>query len=196
MVRSALILAIIVAGNSHLWAAKSKRYGDFSSLRRDILAMMAGAERRVWLISEFISDYDVSLALYVAKFRKLDVRVVLGRERLDTSLSQYRYLYRHRIPVKVVSGLRQTTILICDDRMFQLNSDLDFLTARKSFLFHAVAKPQIGKFAQVMGVNKDSWLGPGRTYDYSRKVHKRPGYISNRLPKKTIHSLRDKLPKG
>lgn len=198
MGRCILVWAIIVIGSEvcTLWAAKNRRYSDFPSLRRDILATMAGAERRVWLISEFISDYDISLALYVAKFRKLDVRVVLGRERLDASLSQYRYLHSHRIPIKVVSGLRSSTILICDERMFQLNSDLDFLTMRESFLLHAVVKPQIGKFARVLGVEKDMRLGQGKVYDYSRKIHKRPGYISNRLPKKTIRSLQDKLPKG
>lgn len=170
-----------------------QRFDNFVKLRDSIIDKIANSKKMVWLISSFMSDYDISLALYIAAFRKVDVRVVLGRERLQSPLSQYRYLKAQKIAVRFTSGIG-ATVLICDQRMYRFNGDLDFLTERRVFVLREVAKPDIHRYALALGVT--TLPVHGRVYDYSRKVHRRPDYISGSLPKKTIQSLNQKLSGG
>ena len=195
MIRVLLFVVILGSSNWSLAATPPsvQRFDSFEQLRDMIIATIATAKRRVWLISSFMSDYDISLALYIATFRQLDVRVVLGREKLQAALSQYRYLRNKLVTVRVASGIG-STVLICDERLYRSDSDLDFLTARRSFVMRRVAQPDIRRYALALGVAHAPVHG--RVYDYSRKVHKRPGYISGRLPRKTIRTRNQKLSRG
>ena len=170
-----------------------QRFASFEQLRDVLVAKITRAKQRVWLISSFMSDYDISLALYLAAFRKIDVRVVLGQEQLRGMLSQYGYLRAQQIMVRVTTGIGKT-VLICDNRMYRLNSNLDFLSERRDLVLRRVAKPDIEGYALALGV-VDSPVH-GQVYDYSRKRHQRPEYISGRLPQRTIRTLNKKLSGG
>ena len=170
-----------------------QRFASFEQLRDVLVAKIARAKQRVWLISPFMSDYDISLALYVALFRKIDVRVVLGQERLRSMLSQYGYLRAQQIMVRATTGIGKT-VLICDNRMYRLNSDLDFLSERRDLVLRRVTKPDIEGYALALGVVASPVHG--KVYDYSRKRHQRPEYISGYLPQRTIRTLNKKLSGG
>ena len=192
-----LLLAIFVSTwvTEAAWAVRpvTRRYVAFEQLSDAVVAKIARAQRRVWLVSPYMSDYEISLALYLATHRQLDVRVVLGQERAQDKLSQYDYLRSQQVIVRVASAIG-ATVLICDDRMYRISGDLDFLNERRSFMLRRVAQPDIESYALALGV-VDSTMH-GRVYDYSRKRHKRPGYISGRLPQRTIRTLNQKSSGG
>lgn len=173
-------------------AMADQKFDSFDGLRNALLTEIAAAKRRVWLISEFVSDHDIALSLYIAKFRKLDVQVILGQERLAGFLSQHRYLASHQVPVKIMTGVYRPTLLVCDNRVFRINSDLDLLSDQRSF---ALSRVQAKHFKQF-----DSWIKKasdatsllllrGKIYDYTAKQHNRPSYISQSLPKRTISEM-------
>lgn len=170
-------------------AMADRKFNDFDGLRDALLAEIAAANRRVWLISEFVSDHDIALSLYIAKFRKLDVQVILGRERLAGFLSQHRYLVSHQVPLKVIAGVYRPTLLVCDKKVLRVNSDLDLLSEQRSFTLSRVKAKQFKQFDSLIEKASDATsllLLRGKIYDYSAKQHNRPSYISQSLPKRTI----------
>ena len=173
-------------------AMADRKFDNFEGLRDALLTEIGAAKRRVWLISEFVSDHDIALSLYIAKFRKLDVQVILGQERLAGFLSQHRYLASHQVPIKVMAGVYRPTLLVCDNRVLRINSDLDLFNEQRSFV---LSKMQAKHFKQL-----DSWIKKasdatsllllrGNIYDYTAKQHNRPSYISQSLPKRTISEM-------
>ena len=174
---------------SALAAHPVQRFAVFDKLSDRVVTAINSAEQRVWLVSSFMSDYDISLALYLAVMRKLDVRVVLGQERSQDMLSQYDYLRAQQVVVRLATAVG-TTVLICDDKMYRINSDLDFLSERRNLVLRNVSQPDIKSYALALGVVDPPMHG--NVYDYSRKKHRQPDYISGRLPPRTIHTRNPK----
>ena len=71
----------------------------FSALRHRLLETIAGARQRVWLTSEYLTDGEIVTALYLAHYRKLDVKVLLGRVKAQSPLSRLNYLKQQKVPV-------------------------------------------------------------------------------------------------
>ena len=173
-------------------AIADRKFNSFDGLRDALLAEIAAAKRRVWLISEFVSDHDIALSLYIAKFRKLDVQVILGRERLAGFLSQHRYLTSHQVPLKVMAGVYRPTLLVCDKKVLRINSDLDLLSEQRSFSVTRVLAKHFKQFDSLIENASDATsllLLRGKIYDYTAKQHDRPSYISQSLPKRTISEM-------
>ena len=191
-----LLLGIVVSGvvaEAAFAVRPVWRFAAFERLSDAVVAKIARAQRRVWVVSPYMSDYEISLALYLAVRRRLDVRVVLGQERAQDMLSQYDYLRTQQVVVRVASAIR-ATVLICDNRMYRISGDFDFLSERRNFVLRRIAQPNIESYALALGV-VDSPVH-GHAYDYSRKRHKRPDYISGRLPQRTIRTLNQKSSGG
>ncbi|MDE3269289.1 MAG: hypothetical protein OYH77_03280 [Pseudomonadota bacterium] len=191
-----LLVGIFLQLQATAWAAdssfKKTKFKKFSSLREAITAKIANAERRVWLASEFLSDFDIALMLYVAKHRQLDVRVVLSEERVNDFLSQYDYLARHGVAIQTIAAKDIRTQVVCDNELLVVDGDLDFLAERKFFSLRLVsvasdAEPAAGKLLALFNREFDNRLsGGGVAYDYTRKVHRRPNDVARTLPSKTI----------
>lgn len=178
-----LCLVVSSAAGASKWTVK--RFAKFDKLSDKVVEAISRAKQRVWLVSSFMSDYDISLALYIATMRKLDVRVVLGMERAQDMLSQYDYLHTQQVEARLAAAI-DATVLICDNKMYRINSDLDFLTERRNLVLRRVTQPDIKGYAISFGV-VDSPVH-GNVYDYSRKTHKQPDYIPERLPQRTIRT--------
>ncbi len=185
-------MCVMVSGSA-LAVRPVQRFAGFDKLSDKVVAAITSAKQRVWLVSSFMSDYDISLALYLAAIRKLDVRVVLGQERSQEMLSQYDYLRTQLVVVRLAIAIG-TTVLICDDKLYRINSDLDFLSERRNLVLRHITQPDIKSYALALGV-VDSPVH-GNVYDYSRKKHKQPDYISKRLPQQTIRTHNRKLSGG
>ena len=189
MKRLVIILLCLVLSSTALAVHPVQRFAGFDNLSNMVVAAIGRATQRVWLVSSYMSDYDISLALYLAAVRQLDVRVVLGQERAQELLSQYDYLRTQRVVVRLASAI-DSTVLICDNKMYRINIDLDFLTERRNLVLRRVAHPDIKSYALALGV-VDTPVH-GNVYDYSRKQHQQPDYISGRLPQQTIRTSNQK----
>src|SRR5690348_2584680 len=73
-------------------APTTKRYETFSDLRADVLDLISAATQRLWLTTDYLTDGEIVSALYIAQYRKLDVKVLLGRAKANVYMSRLNYL--------------------------------------------------------------------------------------------------------
>jgi hypothetical protein len=110
-------------------------FTDFAALRTELLSMIGGSGKRVLLCTDFLTDADIVSSLYIAQYRKVDIKVLLGREKSTNILSRLNYLQQ----VNIQTSLRPrdfypsfNTILLIDDRLITLNSNLDYMAKAKN----------------------------------------------------------------
>lgn len=109
---------------------------SFAEVRTALLEGIAGASRRIWMVTDYLTDGELVSALYVARYRKLDVQVLLGRAKANLYMSRLSYLKNQNIPVFLKpDGLRtsQPSAVLCDDRLLLVDSDLNFLNRVRQF---------------------------------------------------------------
>lgn len=110
-------------------------FTDFVALRTELLSMIGGSSKRVLLCTDFLTDADIVSSLYIAQYRKVDIKVLLGREKSNHILSRLNYLQQ----VNIQTSLRPrdfyspfNTVLLIDDRLITVNSNLDYMTKVKN----------------------------------------------------------------
>ena len=114
----------------------------FSDFRQEVTSILSGATQRLWIVTDYLTDGDIVSALYIAKYRKIDVAVLLGRAKANAYMSRLSYLKAQNIPVFLKPDkwkLRAQTAILADDSLFFAEGDLDFLTRVKEFKTHAAS---------------------------------------------------------
>lgn len=109
---------------------------SFPDLRQTVTDVMSSVSRRLWLVTDYLTDGDIVSALYVAKYRKIDVQVLLGRAKANAYMSRLSYLKAQNIPVFLRPDslkLETSTVILADDRVVYVQGDLDFLSRAKEF---------------------------------------------------------------
>jgi hypothetical protein len=109
---------------------------SFAEVRSAVLDSIAGATRRIWIVTEYLTDGEIVSALYVAQYRKLDVQVLLGRGRSNAYMSRLSYLKNQNIPVYLRPEAfkpAQPTGVLTDDQLTWVDGDLDFLSRVRKF---------------------------------------------------------------
>jgi hypothetical protein len=142
LVDVAALLTALVAG---LGAGTARAVEDpgtprtvssFAEVRTAVLEAVAGAQRRIWIVTDYLTDGEIVSALYVAQYRKLDVQVLLGRAKANHYMSRLSYLKNQNIPVYLRPETfkpAQPTGVLTDARLLWVDGDLDFLTRVRKF---------------------------------------------------------------
>lgn len=137
-------------------------HGTFSNLRADLLARIGGASKQILIATNFLTDADIVSSLYIAQYRKVQISVLLGRDRASHILSRLGYLKQVNIPVALrpVSFYSEwPTIMMLDDKLFSINSELDYLSKSKTFVIKPIdgsLNPAFEKAFQEAALNKDT----------------------------------------
>lgn len=202
--------------------AKSQRlaggqFEGFSALRHMLLEAIASAQTRVWLTTEFLSDGEIVTALYLAQYRKLDVKVLLGKRKAQSMLSRLNYLKQQKVPVWLRPDSFKAptaTALLVDNQLFWIDAELDSMSRAKIFEakpatnenfqsyirdFSSAAAQEIPAIGATLPMVGRAFSG-GRTYDGSSNNHyntvsKDGAYRYGRKPEPRPHGVSDKLPK-
>ena len=184
----ALLFCLLFQLQTTAWSAVSGTgFTEFTALRDAVIDRISAAKERVWLVSAFVSDFDIAMALYIAKFQQLDVRVILSEDRVSDFLSQYDYLSKHGVMLTTTTDADIGTHLLCDDELISIDSDLDFLSDKRSFTLQEEKQKEARKITARFKRMFDSALNSNQVaYDYSRKVHRRPSDVAHKLPSQTI----------
>lgn len=125
---------LLPIGSIH--AQTHEQYKDFAALRGRVLNLIGSAKQRIWLSTDYLTDGEIVSALFLAKYRKLDVKVLLDRRKLHAYMSRLRFLKKQSIPVFLKPRnfpMKSPTLLLTDNDLFQINGDLNFLVRNKSF---------------------------------------------------------------
>lgn len=108
----------------------AKKVSNFQQLRSLVTDLIGRAESRIILMTDFISDGDISSALFLAKYRQVKTVVFLGPRKMNRYLSRVRYLKAQNIPVFVrpsYGSFKDPTLLLIDRRLYRISRDLDVL---------------------------------------------------------------------
>jgi hypothetical protein len=198
------ILADISYGQS------TRTLDSFASLRAEILTRIGNANSRVWLATNFLTDGEIVTGLYVAKFRHVDVNVLLGSAKAHHFTSRLRYLQDQNIPVSLRPRSffpAEETVALFDRTLLFVESDLDYtnklrrITIRETndlgdfetkFLNAATGEDrQIPRARPTINAGRASGTGyiysppanTGGAYRYQNVRERRPAGVPDKLPR-------------
>jgi len=109
---------------------------SFSALRHQVLNEIAGAQTRIWLVTDYLTDGEIVSALYLAQYRRLDVQVLLGREKSRSYMSRLDYLRTQNISVFLKPEefpFKNPTAMIVDERLIFVDAPLNFMDDNRNF---------------------------------------------------------------
>lgn len=127
-------------------------YSSFSELKISVVNKISAATQRVWLATDFLSDGDIVSAIHLARYRKVDVQVLLGRARANAYMSRLGALKNQNIPTMLkppgFSPTGQSAIL-SDNQLYLIDGELDFMTHRRNFVLRTGTKGESEEFASA-----------------------------------------------
>jgi hypothetical protein len=183
-----------------------KSTANFDDLRHNILELIGSGRKRVWLLTDYLSDGEIASALFLAKYRNLDVKVYLGRESLNASGSRMPYLRGQSVPtyIRPRTGYTTPTLLFVDSRLYAITRDMNTLQrlgtaeiiqaspadvkAFVSWLKDVMESPEIAYPRAFKGGRspKEPFQGDSEgSYNYDRRSNrtKAPQGVSRELPR-------------
>ena len=125
-----------------------KNTANFADLRHNVLELISASKKRVWLITDYLTDGDIVSALFLAKYRKVDVKVFLGRAKQNSYLSRLSYLKGQDIPVflRPEHGFIAPTLILSDQHLFTVNRDLNAMAVIGQAQMAQVAPTEVKNF--------------------------------------------------
>lgn len=114
-----------------------REHASFSDLRHEVLGLIGGATKRVWLVTPYLTDGEIATSIFMAKYRKLNVKVLLGRKNANKYLSRLSFLKRQNVDVFLKPegfGGISTTAILSDDRLVFVNGSLNYKQSKFKFV--------------------------------------------------------------
>lgn len=113
-----------------------RSYSTYREMTTDLVTAIAGSTQRVYVTTNYFTDGDLLSSLILAQYRRLSVKVLLGRAKANQYMSRLGNLKAQGIPV----GLRPASmfakdqsIVVTDNRIFFISTELNFLTKDRLF---------------------------------------------------------------
>ncbi len=151
-----LIQSIVIAGtlSSQSMAEEASKpavieFDSFANTRSELLSRISGASKRVWLSTNFLTDAEVVSSLYIAQYRKVNVSVLIGKDKATHILSRLGYLKQVNIPVAIKPKAfysESPTMVLIDDRLYGINSDIDYLSKARKFTLREWESGDVSSF--------------------------------------------------
>lgn len=222
-----MLVALISLGfQADAFAAEPKpfttqTFKNYAELKHMLLAHMGSAKTRIWLATDYLSDNDLSSALYFAKRRNVDVQILLNEVSAHARLSRLKYLYDQNLSVRSkesFKSLQAPTIVMIDDSLVYLNTELDFRQENTEFIAHSASKAIAKRYMQEFAACKkdiqpfaalsegeensnpeNTTASPGATgkptkavYRYSKKYTSAPPGVATDLPPTPVYEKNKK----
>ncbi len=129
------------------------KFDSFHQFRDHLLQLIGAAERQIILSTKFLTDGDISSALYLAQYRKVEVRVLLGRRQVNSYLSRLRYLKAQNIPVYLIPPnfpFQDPTTVLIDNRLFRASVELNSLQKTRAARLQELSPKWIASFVKAV----------------------------------------------
>jgi hypothetical protein len=125
------LLALVLAFS---WKAQAESFSSYSAAKLRIQELIGNAQKSIYLRTKFLTDGDLVMSIYVAKYRGVDSKVILGNQMASAYLSRYRDLLRQGVPIQLKnSNWAYPTSLLVDGKLYELNVPLDDRVKGKTF---------------------------------------------------------------
>ncbi len=146
---SSVLHAEAVQPTPALTPQDSLPFASFSELKNSVVSKIGSASSRIWLVTDFLSDGDIVSSIHLAKYRKVDVQVLLGQKKANAYMSRLATLKNQDIPTYMkpvnLSPTGQTWMLI-DEQLLIIDGDLDFMTRKRAFVMRNASSAQSQDF--------------------------------------------------
>ncbi|MBF0440662.1 MAG: hypothetical protein HQK54_02045 [Oligoflexales bacterium] len=113
-----------------------KSFESFSEFRSEVINLFGDARTRIWILTDYLTDGEIASALYLAKYRKIDVKVLLGRRKVNDYMSRLSFLKGQNISVFLKPDSFEYSSpsgILIDEKLFRINCELNFMSLRKPF---------------------------------------------------------------
>lgn len=141
-----IVLCILINIAARAFASENaQQFDSVGELRNEVLHFIGNAERRIWMTTDYLTDGEIVTALTIARYRKIDVQVLLGRGKASLPTSRLGYLKNQGIPVFIKTGTFKPdspTSLLIDEAVYFIDGELDSLAKYKKFHFVLGANDQ------------------------------------------------------
>lgn len=124
----------------------------FAELRQSILTAIGSARERIWISTQYLTDGDVVSALFVARYRKIDVSVLIGAAKANDTFSRMSFLRDHNIPVFLRPRDFYPQIpsaILTDRKLVFIDADLDYRAKYRKFSLTDVQGAGLESFVQA-----------------------------------------------
>lgn len=129
-------------------ASFSQSFDGYPATRVELLNLVSRTKKSLRIVTDFFSDGEMASSLFIAQYRKVDVKVMLGQGRANQIFSRLGFLKEQGIPVWMrPKGFysESTTLIAADGVLYTLNADLDSSARHRKFTLTSIE----GKAAQV-----------------------------------------------
>jgi hypothetical protein len=114
--------------------AHAEKFPTYAAAKARIQEFIGNAQKTIYLRTKLLTDGDLVMSLYVAKYRGVDTKVILGAQSANVYLSRYRDLLRQGVAIQLKNAnWAYPTSLIVDGKLFEWNVPLDDRVKSKSF---------------------------------------------------------------
>lgn len=192
---------------------KSQNHSLFASygpFKKQLISYISRAKHKIILANDFISDGDIVSSLYLAKYRGISVKVVLGYKKANHYLSRIRFLHNNKIATYVLNIKKLPfphSFLQVDRQIFKIEGTLHekFLGQSKYSITKSSKEkiPSLEKFIGKLKPQKKRYIslrkpkiparsnGKSYNYDPKRKQYRAPKGITTKLPQTPIYSKKN-----
>lgn len=132
--------------------ARSETYDKFSGFRNEVLDLVAGAKEHLTVVTDYLTDGEIVTALYLAKYRGLQVKVFLGALQANSPMSRLRYLKRQKIDAYLIPHnfpVKRGTVIFADGRGFESPNSLNNTAKKNTYALHAISGQRLQQMTKA-----------------------------------------------
>ncbi len=159
-------------------------FENYDAMRQFLIKELNSAKKRIWVATDYFTDNEIATALFVAKYRNIDVNILIGGTKANAHMSRVRFFKNNNVPVFQIPNnfVQETpTSVFIDDQLLNIDIPLNFMeVAGRVNIFYGTnpKKSQYdAAFAQALKKNIDPYYKPSNLPS-SQNIH-----VSNRKQK-------------
>ena len=139
--------------------ANEKSLSNYGALREEILNAIGASKQRVWIATNFLTDGEIVTALFLAKYRKIDTKVMVDSSRVNHYMSRVSDLKRNNIPVFLLPdhfAYAKDTYILTDNKGYKIDADLNHAQTKSIYLMTSLPANESARFAVTFEKALDS----------------------------------------
>lgn len=198
--------ALLIAAKPSI-AAES--FDSYEGLGHRLMGLIGSSQKRVWIKTTYLTDQHLVTGLKLAKFRGVDIRVILDSKKARYYMSRYRDLLKDGISTKITKGKwSNPTSILVDGKIYSLSIPLNSKVTTRFITMRPAPSSSIAMFERDFSslrrtknvrrsspknsvskpVRRSSTKGAKSkqsVYTYTNKKETAPSGVQTKLPKKT-----------
>ncbi len=145
-----------------LGSVHEKSFSDFKELKIHLIELISSATKRIYISTDLFADPDLASSLFVAKFKKIDVMVLLDPRQSSNYRSKVSFFLDNGIPVYSRAKSFHTkykTLFIIDQGMYTYKYSLSSDT-QDNYILYEFLNFNLTSIVEEFIVFKDSSSNP------------------------------------